>query len=80
MGVKQIFTRSCINTNAERAGEFVCPGRDDPMSTDDKTSAVNMSVKKIFTRSYTYTPAENAGKFVCLGRNDLMSTDDKTSE
>ena len=45
MSVKQIFTRSCNNTNAESAGKFVWTGRDDLMSTGDKTSAEDISVK-----------------------------------
>ena len=40
MGVEEIFTRPCIKTNAESAGKFVCPGLDDLMSKDDKTSVV----------------------------------------
>ena len=49
------------------------------MSTNDKTSAMNMCVKDIFTRPCTYTKAEKPGKFVCPGRDDLMSKDDKTA-
>jgi len=80
MSVKQIFTRSCISTNAEGAGKFVCSGLEDLMSKDDKTSVVKHECNmNLYTITYLYK-CRKSGKFVCPGRDDLMSTGDKTIE
>ena len=80
MSVKQIFTRSCSNTNAEIPGKFVCSGLEGLTSKDDKTSVVKHECNmNLYTITYLYK-CRKLGKFVCLGWNELMSKDDKTSE
>jgi len=79
MSVKQIFTRSCINTNAESAGKFVCPGLDDSMLTDEQNKRSEHGCKiNLYTIMYLYK-CRKPGKFVYPGLEDLMSKDDKTS-
>ena len=79
MGVKQIFTRSCVKTNAECAGKFVSHGLGDLMSKDDKTRVVKHECKiNLNTIMYLYK-CRKPGKFVSPGQDDLVSTEDKTS-
>ena len=55
MSVKQIFTRSCTQTNAWGEGKFACPSRDDLMSKDDKAGVVKHECKiNLYTIMYLH--------------------------